>query len=185
MNSKSIAVLCVSPRSIYQFMPNVLAYDVHRDARQFAGREPVIAHPPCRCWSKYLHHQAKPVDRPGEMALGLWCAGKVIENGGVLEQPADSSLWTAANLPLPNRPIQNPFLYSIQVEQSWFGFASRKKTWLLISGVPKAWLPPVPFRLDRPQTTSPGLSAFARSRTVTAFAEWLCQIARLSWWQHK
>lgn len=177
-----IAALCVSGRSIYHHLPGVDAYDVRRDARTFDGDCPVIAHPPCRTWSKYLRQLAKPPDRKAEQDLAFFCLEKVIRNGGVLEQPAGSHFWEAANLPTPNAPAQDPFFWTLYVEQSWFGYCSRKPTWLLICGVPRRQMPAMPFTLvQRSQNAG---SSFERSRTVTSFAAFLCQIARSSWWQH-
>lgn len=181
---RQIAALCVSGRSIYKHTAGVLAYDRLRDARTFPGGIPVVAHPPCRCWSKYLSHQAKPVDRKAEMDLGLWCVEQVIEHGGVLEHPAHSRLFDAAKLPLPNRPAENPFLFTLYIEQAWFGFATRKPTWVLVSGVPKHLVPALPFLFRDSNSTDRliGMSAAGRSRTIGSFAEWLCQTARETWW---
>jgi hypothetical protein len=180
---RAIAALCVSGRSIYKHLDGVEAYDAARDARTFTGGIPVVAHPPCRCWSKFLSHQAKPTDPKAEMELGLWCVQQVIENGGVLEHPAHSRLFEAANLPVPNSPDATPFFYTLYVEQSWFGYHTRKKTWVLVCGVPKRQLVPVPFSLAQGHACQkPGLSSAGRSRSVAPFAEWLCQIARLTWW---
>ena len=177
----SVAALCVSGRSIYKHLPDVLAYDSKMDARQFNGRMPVIAHPPCRCWSKFLSHQAKPKDRSGEMALGLWCAETVKKNGGVLEQPAFSKLFAAANLPKPG-DMRNPLCYTIYIEQGWFGFRSRKATWLLVCGVPISSIPTMPFCLITPRDKlfHQNVSRETRSRTMPELAKWLCQIARLA-----
>jgi hypothetical protein len=179
---RTIAALCVSGRSIYKHLDGVIAYDRERDARTFTGGVPVVAHPPCRCWSKFLSHQAKPTDPQAEMELGLWCVQQVIENGGVLEHPAHSRLFAAANLPVPNSPDATPFFYTVYVEQSWFGYHSRKPTWVLVCGVPKRQLVPVPFSLAKSPGQAPGLSSAGRSRSVAPFAEWLCQIARATWW---
>jgi hypothetical protein len=177
---REVAALCVSGRSVYKHKPGVVAFDRRRDARTFPGGVPVIAHPPCRLWSKFLWHQAKSPDPEAEKKLGLWCVEQVIKNGGVLEHPAGSGLFAAANLPVPNEPAET-FLYTIYVEQGWFGYASRKPTWVLISGVPKSQLPALPFEfLDGVKAS--GLTAFARARTVGTFADWLCQTARATWW---
>jgi hypothetical protein len=178
---RTVAALCVSGRSIYRHMPGVVAFDQYRDARTFLGGMPVVAHPPCRCWSKYLSHQAKPKDRAGEMALGLWCVDQVIRYGGVLEHPAGSRLFEVADLPLPG-DFADPFLYTVYVEQSWFGFPTRKPTWVLVSGVPPADLAPFPFSLD---SSSRGLAGgFWKemySRTLPDFAVWLVETARGTW----
>lgn len=180
-NLRTVAALCVSGRSIYKHTAGVLAYDRARDARSFPGGMPVVAHPPCRCWSKFLSHQAKPVDRPGEMALGLWCVDQVLRHGGVLEHPAHSKLFEAAGLPRPG-DLANPFLYTLYVEQWWFGFGSRKPTWVLISGCPSSELAPIPFRLENAsQRNVCGMSRQEASRSVPAFANWLIESARATW----
>ena len=178
LDLKPIAALCVSGRSIYKYLPGVEVFDKRRDARQFAGNMPVVAHPPCRLWSKYLSHQAKSPAPEEEKELGRWCVRTVLKCGGVLEQPAHSKLWKEMNLPMPSEPAREGIL-TIYIEQSWFGYASRKPTWLLVCGVPIRELPAIPFSLVKARhANSPGLSSFARSRTVKPFAEWLCQIAR-------
>lgn len=96
---RTVAVLCAARNSVYHEMEGVDVFDALRGARSFAGGMPVIAHPPCRAWSAYCAHQAKPA--PGEKELGIWCAEQVRENGGVLEQPAHSRLFDAAKLPKP------------------------------------------------------------------------------------
>lgn len=116
------------------------------------------------------------------MALGLWCVEQVIQNGGVLEQPAGSRLFTAAGLPLPGGSA-SPFLYTLYIEQSWFGFYTPKKTWLLVSGVPRKQLPEIPFRFRKPaELALASQSSAGRSRTVPALAAWLVSVARSSWW---
>ena len=96
-----VSVLCASRNSVYKTLDAVDVYDATRDARTFPGNTPIIAHPPCRSWSAFCRHQAKP--EPGEAELGLWCAEQLRKCGGVLEQPAHSRLFAAAGLPLPNQ----------------------------------------------------------------------------------
>lgn len=178
LDARRIAALCVAGRSIYKYLTGVEAYDRRRDARTFDCSCPVVAHPPCRLWSKYLRAQAKSPAPEAEKELGRWCVRTVLKCGGVLEQPAGSHLWAEMDLPLPNRSLRRD-CFTIYVEQSWFGYASRKPTWLLIVGVPKAWLPAVPYSLVKPpRASATGLSSCGRSRTIPAFADWLCQIAR-------
>jgi hypothetical protein len=175
---RPVAVLCCSGRSIYKHLPEVLAYDSQRDARTFTGGIPVVAHPPCRCWSKFLSHQAKPPDARAEMDLGRWCVDQVIRHGGVLEHPAHSKLWAACGLPKPG-DWQDPFLYTMFVEQGWFGFPGRKRTWVLVSGVPKRELPVIPFRFEN---SAAGLAyKELASRTMPAFADWMLTVARATW----
>lgn len=54
-----VATLFVSPASFYKSMQSVDCWDIGRDARQWPGGSPLIAHPPCRAWGQ-LHHMAKP-----------------------------------------------------------------------------------------------------------------------------
>lgn len=65
-----VSVLCAARNSIYYDMEGVEVFDVDRDARTFRGDTPIIGHPPCRGWSAFLAHQAKPA--AGEKELGLW-----------------------------------------------------------------------------------------------------------------
>jgi hypothetical protein len=177
---REVAALFVSGRSIYKHLPGVVAYDRLRGALSFPANTPAVAHPPCRHWSKFLRHQAKSPDREAEMELGRWAVRTVKKTGGVVEQPAGSHLWAEMNLPVPNERSADG-CFTLYVEQSWFGYGSKKATWLLVCGVPISSIPEVPFRLVKPSPpNSPGLSSFGRSRSVRPFAEWLCQIARLA-----
>lgn len=137
-----IAALCVAPNSIYKTLDGVDAYDQARDCRQFAGGMPVVAHPPCRAWSAYTRHQAKP--EPGEADLGLLCADWLRSEGGVLEHPAHSRLFDAAQLPKPGE--RKGDLWTLPVWQAWWGYPMRKATWLCFSGVSLDDIT-IPFRL--------------------------------------
>ena len=180
----TIAALFVSGRSIYRHMPQVRAYGAKEDALTFKGKEPVIAHPPCRTWSKYLKHQAKPKDLVAEQNLALFALEKVFANGGVLEHPAGSELWQRAKLPGVG-DFTDPFCYTLYIEQSWFGHYARKPTWILVCGVPIAWAQKPPMRFHANSLARDQGNRAERSHTPKALAEWLCQISQCSWWQHK
>lgn len=173
---RNVAALCVSGRSIYKHMPGVVCYDSHRDARTFDFSMPVVAHPPCRLWSRKLRHFAKSDDPDAEKKLGEFCIAAVLRCGGVLENPAGSLLFE-----MPRTHVA--YSYIIEINQSDFGFATKKPTWILIAGVPKDQLPPLPVPKAR-QSASPvqlmSLSKFQRARTMPDLANWLCQVARLS-----
>ena len=127
---KTVAALCVHPRSVYKKLPGVECWDIRRDVRTFAGQFPIVAHPPCRTWSAFCKHQAKaPV---GEKELGLLCAGWLRKCGGVLEHPAFSGLFEAAGLPLPGNSAGG--LWTCEVWQVWWGTETIKRTWLCFSG---------------------------------------------------
>jgi hypothetical protein len=173
-----VAVLCVASNSIYKQIAGIEVYDQTRDARTYTGGMPVVAHPPCRAWSAYCRHQAKP--GPGEKDLAPWCVSMVKENGGVLEHPAHSRLWDELGLPRPGeRPVDG--LWAMKVQQSWWGDKRSKNTWLLIAGLEPKDLPEVPFRLhdprmDREQWNT--MSKHQRAATPPAFAQWLIEVAR-------
>ncbi|NQT13160.1 MAG: hypothetical protein HQ582_10455 [Planctomycetes bacterium] len=174
-----VAILCASKQSVYHEIPGVEVYGPSRNARTFDGGMPIVAHPPCRAWSAFMRHWAKP--EPGEMELGLWCAEQLRLWGGVLEQPAHSRLFEAAGLPLP--PHRMGELQSIAVKQRWWGYPTRKATWLCFCRVDVRLLK-IPFELrattrgDR--ETYQNMSHKQRSATTPDFARWLVEAARLA-----
>ena len=173
-----VAILCASTKSAYHRMTGVEVYDLNRDALTFPGGMPVVAHPPCRAWSKYCDHQAKPA--PGEKELGLWCCEQLRRWGGVLEQPSGSKLFKAACFPGPQEMKGD--LWTIEVWQAWWGYPMMKKTWLCFCRVRRAECV-VPFRLHHSggdHRREQLMSHKQRSETVPAFAEWLVNLARLS-----
>ena len=90
-----IAALYVDvKRGPYATMPGVDCYGVERDATQYAGPWPVVAHPPCARWSKlsgFVEHVY-----PGRFPRGAdgGCFAAALDAvrtwGGVLEHPAES-----------------------------------------------------------------------------------------------
>lgn len=177
---RTVSILCAAPRSVYHGLPGLEVYDRLRDARTFLGNTPIVAHPPCRGWSAKCRHQAKP--EPGEMELGLWCADKLRECGGVLEQPAWSHLFVAAGLPWPGDKTDSDGVFTFEVWQAWFGYPMKKATWLAFCHIPRELIE-IPFRLhprggDR--RTEQRMSHLQRSATPLAFAEWLVDTARKS-----
>ena len=178
MNQR-VAVLCVAPNSIYKTLPDVDVYDKGRDVRTFMGGAPVVAHPPCRAWSAYTRHQAKP--EPGEAELGLICAEHLRREGGVLEHPAHSRLFDAAGLPKPGKRIGD--LFTVPVLQAWWGYSMRKATWLCFCNVNIRELE-VPY-VEHDSRAGLGdrrrqqvMSKHQRAATVEPLARWLVDVAR-------
>lgn len=172
-----IAALCVARNSIYKEMPGVDCYDIDRGAINFPGDKPVVCHPPCRAWSAYCRHQAKP--EVGEKELGPLCVGLLRACGGVLEHPAHSRLWHELKLPFPGHESSGDW-WSCQVNQSWWGDTRTKKTWLLFSRIRPEDVNP-PYRLHDPMGDRRRwqvMSKNQRSASVPAFAEWLVDVAR-------
>lgn len=172
-----IAILCASRNSIYKTLEDVDVYDIDRDARGFVGGCPVVAHPPCRAWSAFCAHQAKPAQ--GEKDLGMWCCEMLKQCGGVLEQPAHSRLFKAGGLPRPKDGRVGD-LWSIYVEQAWWGFPFKKGTWLCFCGVDPSSVV-VPFVLRDPRGDRQRWNTKSknqRAATCESFARWLVDVAR-------
>ena len=172
-----IAVLFARPDSIYKTLPGCDVYDEARDARSWPGGSPLIAHPPCRLWSRMRRFSTAPA---AEKGLALWGLEQVKRYGGVLEHPATSSFWKVADL-------SGGFV--VALDQFWFGHPAEKRTKLFIAGILPSALPPIPFKLGEPEfvvATSRRnpqrkreCSKRWRSATPPAFAAWLCSVARM------
>lgn len=169
----TISVLCVRHNSVYFQLEGCDCFDSLRNAFTFQGGTPVVAHPPCASWSR-LRRFSKPT--PMSECLGPWCISQVRLNGGVLEHPAQSSLWPHMHLPMPG--CRDAWGFTFCVDQHWFGHQSRKRTWLYIVGVSPKALPPVPLKLHGALPPVDEASHAIRDGTPRPFAEWLVQVAR-------
>jgi len=144
-----VAALYVSPRGCYADLPDVEPWGLpERDARDYAGPWPVVAHPPCSRWCRLAglveaRWGHKRGDDGGCFAAAL---AAVRQWGGVLEHPAYSDAWAAFALPIPSRTggWQRGFCggWSCHVEQGRYGHRAKKATWLYAYGVvppPMRW----------------------------------------------
>ena len=179
-----VAVLFARADSVYKTLPDCDVYDLERDARTFQGGMPVVAHPPCRSWGR-LRQFAKP--RDDEKALGPWAVDQVRQWGGVLEHPAESTLWAYCGMPTPGRFPDAWGGYAIQIDQFHFGHRAEKSTWLYIVGCGPDDLPQIPRREGRPThcvrpTKSyprlPSITKAEREHTPPDLARWLVEVAR-------
>lgn len=139
---RMIAALYVEAGGCYYGLPDVDPWDQARDARQYAGPWPVVAHPPCQRWGRFWHgstrkpHQFKMGDDGGCFEASL----KAVRTwGGVLEHPADSRAWAHFGLQYPSRDggwIAADFDggWTCYIEQGFYGHKSRKPTWLYATG---------------------------------------------------
>ena len=149
-------------------------WDAGRDARLYAGLNPVVCHPPCRAWGR-LRHWAKP--RPDEKALALFAVDQVRRCGGVLEHPWGSTLWKAAQLPLPGHGSDAWGGWTLLVDQGWWGHVAPKPTYLYIVGVTRAEIGELPVQLRRAEGRTLKLSPADRERTPPLFARFLVELA--------
>lgn len=180
----TVSVLFARSDSVYKSM-GCDVWDIDRDARNFAGDNRIVAHPPCRGWGR-LREFAKPV--PGEKELAFFAVDRIRENGGVLEHPTASSLWGVYGLPRPGQGFDSFGGFSIQVKQFWWGHKAEKSTWLYICGIDPDKVPVIPLVLGEPshvvsQSKSkhkprlPEISKADRERTPPEFASWLVDLA--------
>jgi len=150
------------------------AYDQSRDARTYAGTDPVVCHPPCRAWGRFSH-LARPAHHEADLAFHA--LDVVRRCGGVLEHPAYSKFWLAARLPNPGRGKDSHGGWTLSVDQSWWGHRAPKPTWLYVVGCEPGDVPAIPFHLG----TAPGrvelMGRAERERTPEEFAVWLCLLA--------
>lgn len=138
--TQTVAVLFARKDSVYKSLPGCDVWDIERDARLWPGGLPIVAHPPCRTWGRLRHFAKAP---EGESELALWVIEQIHKYGGVLEHPAGSLLWATANLPKPGEVDERGF--TLWISQFWFGHRADKPTWLYVSGLIPADLPPIPF----------------------------------------
>lgn len=154
-----IAALFVETNGCYFGLDNVDPWDEARDARQYAGPWPVVAHPPCQRWGKLWAGQPLHIKRTGQRKTkgdddGCFKAALNIARkyGGVIEHPWGSHAWPYFGLNVPPRIggwIMADFEggWTCCVEQGDYGHYARKPTMLLSYGV------------DLPSFGQPGIGA--------------------------
>lgn len=181
----TVAVLFARADSIYKTMPQCDVYDIERDALTWLGGCQVVAHPPCRLWGK-LRQFAKSKDPQSERMLAVQAVQAVQAYGGVLEHPAESTLWACAGLPLPGRAPDRFGGWTAEVRQCDWGHRAEKLTWLYIVGCHPDNLPPIPPRAEptgviKPQRGVPRdlkiVTKAEREHTPPPLAAWLVDLA--------
>ena len=179
------SVLFTRSDSIYKRM-GFDCWDLERDALNWPGGCPVIAHPPCRTWSALSHMATRA--REGEKELAPWAVRQVQRWGGVLEHPARSKLFTHCGLPRAGEPPDQYGGIVLLLNQWHWGHRASKPTKLYIVGASK--LPPRPVRKGIPTHCvgrskgvrighpkfKPEITKPEREETPPDFARWLVQI---------
>lgn len=142
------AVLFARRDSIYKVL-DCDVWDEERDTLKWPGGAPVVAHPPCRTWGRLSTFATKAL--PGEKQLALWAVRAVRINGGVLEHPATSRLFSATAMPGESIPPSGERDawggFRLTVEQWWFGHRAEKLTTLYVCGCEPSDLPEIPIKL--------------------------------------
>ena len=186
---RTVAALYVERAGVYSQQPDVEIWDESRDARNYRGPHPVVAHPPCNRWSVLAGMIETRFGYKREEDGGCFASAlsAVRTYGGVLEHPAYSAAFQAFDLPIPqyrrgwHGSLTDPG-WVTHVEQGWYGHPLRKPTWLYVVGgdlLELEWGPGpgqvLPHR-------DPTMSATQRQRmtipTPLAFARLLLSIAR-------
>jgi hypothetical protein len=90
---RQIAALFVATDGCYFGLPGVDPWDAQRDARNYDGPHPVVAHPPCQLWVNFAALNYKRYggghNRPGNDHGCFESALRAVRRwGGVLEHPA-------------------------------------------------------------------------------------------------
>lgn len=193
--SYRVAALFVDPKGPYWNDPRCDCWDEKRDARNYRGPFPVVAHPPCQRWTNMTALNFKRYggehNRPGNDAGCFVSAVKSVRVwGGVLEHPAYSRAWERYGLLRPIRqwvcqgtgPGDRQH-WVCEVSQSAYGHRARKRTWLYYVG---NVAPMLGTRFaDTPGThqcgwfdrKKPTLGKREASLTPPMFAEFLIQLA--------
>lgn len=123
----------------------------------------------------------------GEKELGVWAVAQVRACGGVLEHPAESTLWAHCGMPAPGRFPDFWGGWSIAIDQFHFGHRAEKSTWLYVVGIDPEELPSIPHRDGRPThcvrpTKSyprlPSITKSEREHTPPDLALWLVETGR-------
>lgn len=138
-----IAALYVQADGCYYGLPCIDPWDEARDARQYAGPYPVVAHPPCQRWGKLWAGQPLWIKRTGERKVkgddgGCFEAAlrDVRRYGGVIEHPWGSHAWAHFGI---NKPPRTGGWISAGLDGGWtccveqgrYGHYARKPTLLL------------------------------------------------------
>lgn len=134
-----VAALFVERDGVYYGLHDVDPWDANRDARDYRGPHPVVAHPPCERWGRFWHgstrkpHQFNLGEDGGCFAAALTAARN---HGGIIEHPEHSSAWRYFGLCAPEKiegwtKADDYGGWTCRVEQGFYGHFARKPTWLL------------------------------------------------------
>lgn len=143
MRPRPVAALYVESGGPYCGVDGVDPWTERRDARQYFGPDPVVAHPPCKRWGRYWGG-GPSVKVPRRMGDDGGCFASALYAvrlfGGVLEHPEASHAWRWHGLRRPPRgggwvDAGDGLGVTCCVEQGHYGHRARKATWLYAARV--------------------------------------------------
>lgn len=156
-----IPVLFTQDGSNYACDNRFDCYDISRNAFSYNDRRPLIAHPPCRLFSRLRAFSTASLQ---EKKCAYFALHQVRMFGGILEHPRSSTLWTSGNFNLSGDiDVYGGFLRSVNL--SWFDYPAEKKTMLYFCGLSPSELPAIPLSLSPPShvIAASGTSSFLPS----------------------
>ncbi len=150
-----VAALFVQSDGCYARLSDVDAWPESRDARNYTGPFPVVAHPPCQLWGAMAAvnyaRWGGDHNKPGNDGECFAAAVRaVVQFSGVLEHPAKSRAFAAYGLPKPTKVGWHRtglHEWVCEVWQSAYGHRANKATWLYYHGTSH----PFELRWDRPK----------------------------------
>ena len=178
-----IPVLFTEPNSNYKLFENLDAYNLERNAFTYSDRLPLIAHPPCRLFSRLRTFSNAPVQ---EKKCAYFALSQIRQFGGILEHPRSSLLWKTGNFDLSGN-IDNYGGFLRSVNLSWFGFPCEKKTMLYFVGINPSQLPAFPLSFDAithqisssKRKSLPEISKDSRSSTPIAMIDYFITVINI------
>jgi hypothetical protein len=195
----TVAALYVQKGGSYWNLLGVDAWDQERDARQYNGPWPVVAHPPCERWGAFWSGAFGTTEKRFALGDDGGCFASALASvrawGGVLEHPNRTRAYAAFGLAMP--PAEGGWVradehgWCCQVEQGNYGHEARKPTWLYSVGcdlpalIWGASAPPIPQHRSerwRARAAKDGvcvlLSKKQRAHTPAPFRDLLIGMAR-------
>lgn len=140
--ARTVAALYVDTGGCYFGLPDVDPWDEARDARNYAGPYPVVAHPPCERWGNYWFGGPAWVaagNAPKRLGDDGGCFRAALDavrrHGGVLEHPAGSRAWEWFEIDRPMRgygwsPADFCGGWTCLVDQGCYGHRAAKPSML-------------------------------------------------------
>lgn len=176
MNEKiKYAALYVHSRSNYKKYPEFDCYDEKRNALNFDSMLPVIAHPPCRLYSR-LRRFSNADEAEKEHAHNSL---KIVrKNGGIFEHPASSKFWKVVDIIKPGR-TDSFGGFTVCIDQSWFGYYTQKRTLLYICGMEPDQLPRYPIKFNASVRKFDNLTPKQRSETTDEMILWILSCLKI------
>lgn len=179
-----VSALYVDSRGPYPKL-GLDCWDLKRDARNYTGPNPVVAHPPCGSWSKFakINQKRWGVMVGDDSGCFLFAYLNLLKFGGVLEHPKHSIAWDHFSLRTPVRGkwLEDDLGWVTEVSQSAYGCKARKQTWLFATGkrpLDLDWSDPRgTHQVGYFDRVKPVLSKREASETPIEFAKILIKIA--------